>query len=140
MVSKILLSKIHAQFRSLRNGEVADLLRQYGVSYRLAFGVQSYQLKAVAEWVKTQVEEEVLQELAETLWAEDIRESKMLAARLFPAERMDQAMAERWIAESPYKEITDQLVMHLLCRLPFATQLAEREDYCGQMLRKRLEP
>lgn len=146
MIDKKILSDIHAKFRSLRNGEVADLLRQYGVQYHLAFGVQSYQLKGIAEGVLSAypVFAEDLSErkaLAETLWNEDIRESKMLATRLYPLSLMDRETAIRWAKESPYNEITDQLVMNLLARLDFAAELIDTlPDYAAGMLRKRLEP
>lgn len=146
MIDKKILSNIHAKFRSLRNGEVADLLCQHGVKYHLAWGVQSYQLKQVAEsflvdFPELAENEEARAELAETLWQEDTRESKMLATRLFPLSLMDKEKAITWAIQAPYNEITDQLVMNLLSRLPFAQELiAELPAYTATMLQKRLTP
>lgn len=146
MIDKIILSNIHAKFRSLRNGEVADLLCQHGVKYHLAFGVQSYQLKQVAEsflcnYPEFAENEEARVELADTLWQEDIRESKMLATRLHPLTMMDREKAILWANQAPYNEITDQLVMNVLSRLSFAQELiTELPAYAATMLQKRLAP
>lgn len=120
MVSKELLSEIHAQFRRQMNADVSAALRRHGVAYRVAFGVPSMRLREVAERYAPSAE------LAEALWAEDIRESKMLATRLYPAGAMDEATAVRWATEAPHDEVADQLAMHLLSRLPEAERLAER--------------
>lgn len=120
MIDKKLVSAIHARFRQLRSGEVADNLRAQGVVYPLAWGVQSYRMREIA------LEFEANAELAEYLWNEEVRESKLLAPRLYPIGAMTREDAERWATGVQYAEIADQLAMHLLCRLPFAAELAER--------------
>ena len=104
------LSKIHARFRQLRNGEVADNLRMQGVSYHLAWGVESYRLKAIAEEVKAEVNDpETLRSLAEYLLAEDVRESKMIATRLYPLDLLTKDKAEEWASGITYTEQADRL-------------------------------
>ncbi|MBO6013433.1 MAG: DNA alkylation repair protein [Bacteroidales bacterium] len=140
MVDSILLSDIHAHFRRLRNGEVADNLLAQGIRYRLAWGLESYRLKDIAALYTPDAE------LAETLWKEDVRESKMLATRLYPVGQMTPETAERWSREIPYAEIADQACMNLFARLPFARQLAlgwlkgsPMQQYCALQLQLRLE-
>jgi hypothetical protein len=116
---KQLLSDIHAQFRRQMNADVAASLARGGVHYHLCFGVPSMRLREVAERYEPSVE------LAEVLWAEDIRESKMLATRLYPADRMDRPTADRWADEIRYVEIADQACMNLFSRLPYAEALAQ---------------
>lgn len=111
------LSRIHAHFRQLRNGEVVDNLATQGITYRIAWGLESYRLKEIAS------EFEQSAELAEALWAEDVRESKMLATRLFPIAEFSQEMALQWIKEAKYTEIADQLCMNLLAKCPYAEWL-----------------
>ena len=141
MVSKELLSEIHAHFRRRMNADVSGALRRHGVAYGVAFGVPSMQLREVAALYAPSAE------LAEALWAEDIRESKMLATRLYPPSAMDEATALRWVLSAPYDEVTDQLTMHLLSHLPEAERLmqhlAERPErmarYAALKLAARLD-
>lgn len=119
MVDKLVLSAIHARFRQLRNGEVADNLASQGITYHLAWGLESYRLREIAQ------DFEPSAELADALWAEDVRESKMLATRLYPIDQMTEEKALSWVAETKYIEIADQLCMNLLSRVPFARQLTE---------------
>lgn len=119
MVDKLVLSSIHARFRQLRNGEVVDNLAIQGIKYRLAWGLESYRLREIAN------EHEPSVELAEALWEESARESKMLATRLYPIDQMTIDKALAWISVIEYTEIADQICMNLLSRLPFAEQLAE---------------
>lgn len=123
---KQVLSAIHARFRQLRNGEIVDNLAAQGITYRIAWGLESYRLREIA------LEQEQSVELAEALWAEDVRESKMLATRLFPIEEMSIEKAKCWIADTKYIELADQMCMNLLAKLPFAMTLAEElsaKDY-----------
>lgn len=123
---KQVLSAIHARFRQLRNGEIVDNLAAQGITYRIAWGLESYRLREIA------LEQEQSVELAEALWAEDVRESKMLATRLFPIEEMSIEKAKNWIAETKYTELADQMCMNLLAKLPYAKSLAEElsaKDY-----------
>lgn len=127
MVDKLVLSAIHARFRQLRNGEVVDNLAAQGITYRLAWGLESYRLREIAQ------EFEPSAELADALWNEEVRESKMLATRLYPISEMTEEKALGWIAEIKYTELADQICMNMLAKLPFAQQLADdllNADFC----------
>ena len=63
-------------------------------------------------------------EVAEKLWHEEIRESKLLAPMLYPAEMMDMETAKRWITEIPNTEVADICNMYLISKLPYAKTLA----------------
>lgn len=145
MVSLEQLSEIHAQFRRQMNADVSHALREHGVLYRTCFGVPSMRLREVAERYVPSAE------LAEALWKEEIRESKMLATRLYPPAEMTLATALRWISEIRYEEIADQACMNLFIHLPFAVSLLEKcllhaaqqpalTVYCGLKLAARLQP
>jgi 3-methyladenine DNA glycosylase AlkD len=136
---KQLLSDIHAQFRRQMNADVAASLARSGVRYHLCFGVPSMRLREVAERYQPSVA------LAEALWTEDIRESKMLATRLYPIASMDRQTASRWADEIPYVEIADQACMNLFSRLPYAAEIASEwltgtpmRCYCALMIQMRL--
>lgn len=120
------LSKIHARFRQLRSGEVADILKMQGIEYRLAWGLESYRLKTIAEEVKAEInDEQFLKELAETLLAENVRESMMIATRLYPANLLSKEKAESWADGIRYTEQADQACMNLFSKAAFATELVD---------------
>lgn len=140
MVENTVLSEIHAHFRRHRNGEVADNLRAQGITYKLAWGMESYRLKAIAELYTPNAE------LAESLWNEEVRESKMLATRLYPIEEFSIETANKWSLQIVYAEIADQACMNLFSRVPFALPLAltwlsgtPMQQYCALQLALRLE-
>ncbi|MDO4497499.1 MAG: DNA alkylation repair protein [Bacteroidales bacterium] len=126
MVDKVTISRVHAKFRQLKSGEVADNLKAQGVTYRLNWGVQSYRMREIAACF------EPSKELAEYLWQEDVRESKLLAPRLFPTDEMTPEDAARWVDTIPHIEVADQLAMHLLSKLSFAPQLCHQWIQKGQ--------
>lgn len=122
---KLLLSKAHAEFRRLRSGELGDNLRSQGINYKVIWGVESYRLKEIARTFQTEISStKEAVELATALWNEDVRESKMLATRLFPIEAMTQDLANEWSDQVQYTELADQLCMNLISRLDCAEALA----------------
>lgn len=131
---------IKRQFRKAMNGIVAASMREKGVVYRVNFGLTLPLLKRIAAAYPPD------KMLAERLWSEPVRESKMLATWLYPPAEMDRATACRWVAEIPYPEIADICCLNLFSRLPFAFELVayclERPDdlarYTGFRLWNRL--
>ena len=123
----LLLSKVHAEFRKLRNGEVGDNLRAQGIDYKTIWGLESYRLKGIAELLLPEIETQEMQAaLAERLWEEEVRESKMLATRLYPKELMTEPVAQQWASAIRYTELADQACMNLFARLPFAEALVSK--------------
>jgi len=139
---KLLLSQAHAEFRRLRSGELGDTLRSQGIDYKIIWGLESYRLKEIAETLRSAIKDTTEAEaLAIALWEEDIRESKMLATRLFPTSSFNPSMAETWGDAVPYTELADQLCMNLLSRVSFASSLAEKwinEDEMKQYMALQL--
>ena len=131
---------IKRQFRKAMNGIVAASMREKGLDYRVNFGLTLPLLKRIAAAYPPD------KMLAERLWSEPVRESKMLATWLYPPAEMDRATACRWVAEIPYPEIADICCLNLFSRLPYAAELAayclERPDdlarYTGFRLWNRL--
>lgn len=123
---------IKKSFRLSMNGVVSTLQRRQGLDYKINFGVEIPRLKGIAgEHAKNF-------ELATALWQDNIRECKMMAIFLMPEENYCD-VADKWIGETKFTEIADQLAMHLLCRMPNATEKAlewtshneEMYRYCG---------
>lgn len=137
---------IKKSLRLAMNGVVSTLQRRQGLDYKINFGVEIPRLKGIAEAHKKN------KELAATLWQDNIRECKMLAIYLMPESEYSE-FADKWICETKFTEIADQLAMHLLCKTPEAWEKAlqwttKRDGltaYCGyltisHLLRRGIEP
>lgn len=126
--------KIKQSLRLSMNGIVSALQRRQGLNYRINFGVEIPRLKEIAS------QYEKSEELATTLWQENIRECKLLAIFLLPQSSYA-AVAPKWIAQVPFTEIADHLAMNILCKLPDATNQALQwtgnpaglHRYCGYL-------
>lgn len=125
---------IKKDLRLSMNGVVSTLQRNQGLNYKINFGVEIPRLKGIA------AKYEKSEELAMTLWNDNIRECKMLAIFLMPEESYAGA-ACKLVAEVPYTEIADHLAKEILCKIPGIEGkaigwLAEEEglhSYCGYM-------
>ncbi len=110
--------EIKGMLRLFMNGVLSQSLREKGLKYRLIFGVELPRLREIAAGYEQN------HELAQALWKEDIRECKILAAYLQPAESFDAELADFWMESVHNTELADYLCMALLRRLPYASQKA----------------
>ena len=110
--------QIKAQLRLFMNGVLSQSLREKGLKYRLIFGVELPRLKEIAAGYEPN------HDLAQALWKEDIRECKILAAYLQPADTFDSELADFWMESVHNTELADYLCMALFRRLPYASQKA----------------
>ena len=110
--------QIKAQLRLFMNGVLSQSLHEKGIKYRLIFGVELPRLKEIAAGYEQN------HDLAQALWKEDIRECKILAAYLQPAESFDAELADFWMESIGNTELADYVCMALFRRLPYASQKA----------------
>lgn len=110
------LRLVKLNLRGVMNGVVSSSMREKGLNYRVNFGVDLPRLRSLAE------EFPHTPELAIALWKEDIRECRLLAAMLYPAECFEADLAEVWIEQMRYAEEAECTVMHLFCRMKEASQ------------------
>lgn len=108
------LKEIRTDLRLAMNGVISSSMREKGVVYKLNFGVAYPEIKHIAAKHKPS------SGLAEALWNEDIREFKILASFLHPADEMSLDKALSWVADIPYMEIAEHcsrnLFSNLTCR------------------------
>lgn len=109
---------IKRSFRLLMNGPVAQSMRSKGADYKLNWGVPLPQLREMAG------EYEKDRDLAIALWKEDIRECKILATLLMPAEEMSPELVDVWMEQVKSQEMAEMLSFHLLQHLEFSPTLA----------------
>lgn len=111
---------IRRELRSSMNGMSSAYMRNSGLSYGLNFGVALPDLRIIAG------EHQKDRALAESLWKEDVRELKILATMLCPAETLSLKDALQWCAECPNQEIADYLCGELLHHHAEAMELMQR--------------
>lgn len=113
-----MLKEIKHQFLAYRNGIIADSLRSAGYPYGIIFGLQVPQLGEIAKSQPPSME------LADALWADaNVRESRLLACWLFPAEEMTPEKTLSLIKSVKTQEEGDILIFRLLRRLPFIKEV-----------------
>ena len=122
------------------NGMVSQSMREKGMEYKLNFGIEYPRIKEIAAGYDPD------HELAQALWKENIRECKILAGLLQPADTFYPEIADIWIEGMDYPELAEYTVMNLFQRLPYASEVVfrwmadEREMFqlCGFLLMARL--
>lgn len=111
------LKEIRTQLRLAMNGVISTSMREKGIVYKLNFGVPLPEIKQIAATHKPD------SELADALWKEDIREFKILASLLQPADEFPLQKAQQWVKEIPYLEIAEQCSHNLFYKLPYVENL-----------------
>ncbi|MBR3444690.1 MAG: DNA alkylation repair protein [Prevotella sp.] len=134
------LRQIKQSFRSCMNGVTAQSMREKGTNYKINWGVSLLDLNRMAsEYGKDA-------ELAMELWKENIRECKILATLIMPAEDMYLDLATLWMEQMPTVEMAELAAFNLFQYIEDAPLLAYRwiasekelEQVCGYMILARL--
>lgn len=112
------LMQIKRSFRLLMNGPTSQSMSQKGIGYKINWGVPFIELKKMAsEYGKDY-------SLAIELWKEDIRECKILATLIMPAEEMLPEITEIWMEQVKTQEIAEMLAFNLLQYVNYAPVIA----------------
>ena len=106
--------------RAAMDGVLSHAMRQSGVNYRVNFGVETFRLVEMAADLPHSVR------LSTALYADDIRELRLLAFLVVPPEEVDEELALHYVDGLRYVEEAQMLVLHLLAERPYASQLAFR--------------
>lgn len=134
------MKSIKQAFRLMMDGAVAQSMRQKGLDYHLNWGATLPRLREMAdEYGKNY-------ELAIALWKENVRECKILATMIMPAEKVLPEVIDIWMEQTPTTEIAEQAAFNLYQYLPYAPEKAytwiasDRELYqlCGFHILSRL--
>ena len=112
------LMKIKRSFRLLMSGPTSQSMAQKGVGYKINWGVPFIELKKMAaEYGKDY-------DLAIELWKENIRECKILATLIMPADKMLAEIADLWMEQVTTQEMAEMLAFNLLQYVDYAPILA----------------
>ena len=134
------IKQIKQSFRQMMDGAVAQSMRDKGVNYHLNWGATLPRLREMADEIGPDYD------LAIALWKEDVRECKILATMLMPADKMLPEVVDIWMDQIPSQEIAEQVSFNLWQHLPYAPEKAyqwlaserEYDQYCGFHVLTRL--
>lgn len=112
------LKTIKQSFRLMMNGPASQSMRDKGLNYKINWGVPIPSLKQMAkEYGKDY-------SLAIELFKEDIRECKILATMIMPADKFPPEIAEIWMEQTTSNEIAEQMAFNLLQYVDYAPVIA----------------
>ena len=134
------IKEIKQSFRQMMDGMVATSMRQKGLQYKLNWGATLPRLRAKADEIGPNYD------LAIALWKENVRECKILATMIMPADKMLPEVADIWMEQTDCQEIAEQATFNLYQYLPYAPDKAytwmasDKELYqlCGFHILSRL--
>lgn len=134
------LKDIKTQLRLSMNGAVSQSMREKGLVYKLNFGVELPRIKSIAARYEKD------HTLAQALWKEEIRECKIMAGLLQPADSFLPEIADIWVEDIRNIEIAELTCMNLFQYLPYAPAksfhwIADEREYvqvCGFLTIARL--
>lgn len=112
------LMEIKRSFRLWMNGPSSQSMREKGVGYKLNWGVPFPELKKMAEEYGKDYS------LAIELWKEDIRECKILATLIMPAEEIPAEIVDVWMEQIDTQEMAEMIAFNLLQYVEYAPVLA----------------
>lgn len=134
------VKEIKQSFRLLMDGKTAQSMRDKGMEYKLNWGASIPMLKEKAEEIGKDYH------LAIELWKADVRECKILATMIMPANEILPEVVDLWMEQTLSQEIAEQAAFNLYQYLPYAPEKAyqwmasEKELYqlCGFHVLTRL--
>ncbi len=165
------IKEIKQSFRQLMDGKTAQSMRDKGLNYKINWGASLPMLREKAEEIKAQTsnlklpldpkgrlfrrsqetsnlkpQTSNLKLLAIALWKEDVRECKILATMLMPADEVLPEVIDIWMEQMPSQEMAEQASLNLFQHLPYAAAKAyqwmasdkELEQLCGFHVLTRL--
>lgn len=101
------IKQIKRAFRLYMNGVTSTSMRQKGLNYKINWGVSQMDLRHMAEEYGKDAA------LATALWTENIRECKILATLIMPAEQLSADEAMEWASKIETTEMAEMVVFNL---------------------------
>jgi len=134
------LKNIKQSFRLIMDGVASASMRDKGLNYHLNWGAKITDLQKMADETGKDYS------LAIDLWKENVRECRLLALMIMPAERMLPEVAELWAETLGTVEMAEMAAFYLFQYLDDAPRLAFKwiastdmlQEICGFMTLARL--
>ena len=112
------VKEIKRSFKLMMNGVTAQSMRDKGLDYHVNWGASLPMLKEKAAELGKNYE------LAIALWKENVRECKILATLIMPAEQILPEVVDIWMEQTVSIEIAELAAFNLYQYLPFAAEKA----------------
>lgn len=112
------VKEIKQSFRQMMDGAVAKSMRDKGLGYKLNWGATLPRLRAQADEIGKDYD------LAIALWKENVRECKILATMVMPADKVLPEVIDIWMEQTETQEIAEQAAFNLYQYLPYAGEKA----------------
>lgn len=134
------VKEIKRGFHLQMNGPASQSMREKGVSYGLNWGVPLVALREQAKELGKDYD------LAITLWKENVRECKILATLVMPAEKMPAEVADIWMEQTQTQELAELQAFNIYQYAPFGADYAykwiatddDMKQICGYAILGRL--
>lgn len=128
------IKSIKRSFRLYMNGVASHSMREKGLDYKLNWGISQADLRHIAASYDKDAA------LARRLWADNVRECKILATLLMPPTAMSVDEAVSWVTQAPSLETVESLVFGVLQHVDDApalvgTILSAEESKANALLR-----
>lgn len=114
------LKEIKRSFRLMMDGATAQSQRDKGVGYHVNWGASLPMLKDKAKEIGKNYS------LAVALWKEAVRECKILATLVMPADEMPSEVVDIWMEQTTQQETAEMAAFNLYQHLPYAAEKAYR--------------
>ena len=108
------IKEIKQSFRLMMHGVASQSMREKGLNYHVNWGASVPMLKQKAQETGKDYD------LAIALWKENVRECKILATMIMPAEQMLPEVVDIWMEQTPSQEVAEMASFNLYQHLPFA--------------------
>ncbi|MDR0186609.1 DNA alkylation repair protein [Prevotella brunnea] len=112
------LKEIKRSFRLFMDGATSSSMRKKGLNYKINWGIPLPSLRKISKGYGKNFD------LAIELWKEPIRECKIMATYIMPAERMSRELVDVWMEAVDNQELAELIAFNLLKNLSFAPSLA----------------
>ena len=146
------IKELKQSFRQMMDGSVAQSMRDKGLNYHLNWGATLPRLQDKAKEIKDSAPFTLHPspftpyDLSIALWKENVRECKILATLLMPADEILPEVVDIWMEQIPSLEIAEQASFNLWQYLPYAPEKAyqwiasdkEYDQVCGFHVLSRL--
>ncbi len=136
----IKILEIKKSFHLRMNGVASQSMREKGLDYKINWGIGLPQLKEMAKQYGKDYD------LAIALWKEDVRECKILATLIMPADKMLPGVVDIWMEQTHTQELAELSAFNLYQYLTYAPVIAFKwiasnndiPQLCGYQLLARL--
>ena len=123
------VKEIKRSFRLMMDGVASQSMREKGLNYHVNWGASIPMLKQKAAEIGKDYN------LSIALWKENVRECKILATMIMPADVILPEVVDIWMEQTPSQEIAEMASFHLYQHLPFAAEKAYIGDRDATALR-----